>query len=71
MRRNVRTFYTYTFEENDRQALKSWLKNNNLKLKQIHDQLGVSYFHLNKVVMGKRTASASMIRKLKKMGVKL
>ena len=70
MLRNTRVHYTYIFEQKDRQALKTWLKANNLSLKDIHAELGVCYTHLKKVVTGKRTASSLVVNKLKKMGVK-
>jgi hypothetical protein len=62
--------YTYIFEQKDKTALKTWLKANKLKLKDIHDELDVSYVHLKRIVTGKRTASPRILNILRKKGVK-
>ena len=70
MIRQPRISYTYIFEQKDKLALKSWLKANKLFLKDIHEELGISYVHLKMIVAGKRTASSKVVNKLRKKGVK-
>lgn len=70
MIRQKRTHFAYVFESKDKEALKTWLKANKLKLKDINEELGISYDHLKKVVTGKRTASSRIVNILKKKGVK-
>jgi hypothetical protein len=70
MIRQIRPTFSYTFEKADKDALNVWLKTNKSSLKNIHEELGVSYSHLRKIVIGKRNASSYVINKLKKMGVK-
>ena len=70
MFRQARKIYAYTFEEKDRQAVKTFLKSRKLKLKDIHESLGITYCYLNKIVMGKRPCSSRILNKLKKMGVR-
>lgn len=62
--------YSYTFDTEDRQAVFKWLKENKLKLKKISNDLGVSYIHLSRIMHGKRTASSTVVNKLRKMGVR-
>lgn len=71
MTKQLRTYYAYHFEDSDRQALKHWLKKNNLKLKSIHPIVKLSYTHLVRVVNGQRPATATLINKLRKMGVRI
>ena len=70
MTRQERTHYVYYFDSEDRQAVQTWLKTNKLHLYDVAIILNVSYGHLNKVVMGKRSASSLMVNTLRKMGVK-
>jgi hypothetical protein len=70
MVRNERTYYTYTFEQKDRQALKEWLKANNIKVINLHKELGICYRHMFRIIYGERPASSSLVNKLKKMGFK-
>ena len=65
------TRYSYTFDEEDRQAVKEWLRANNLKLKDIHKPLGMSYIHLCRITTGVRTASSLTVNKMRRMGIKL
>lgn len=71
MLRKERTIYTYTFEEKDRQALKGWLKKNKLRLKDMPERVNLSYIHLDRIVTGKRPASATLVNKLRKLGVRI
>ena len=71
MIKQTRTHYVYRFEEHDRQALKTWLKQNKLKLKEITTRVNLSYIHLDRIVNGRRPASANLVNKLRKMGVRI
>ena len=71
MIKQERTFFTYVFEAEDRKALKVWLKANNLKLKDLSKQVNLCYVHLCRIVTGRRPASAKLVNKLKRMGVRL
>lgn len=67
----TREHYAYFFETKDRQAIKTWLKANKLRLKDINKKLGFNYDHLVKVINGKRPAFAKTINTLRKWGVKI
>ena len=71
MIKQERMYYTYIFEAEDRKALKVWLKENKLKLKDIHKRVNLSYVHLCRIVTGRRPASAKLVNKLKRMGVRI
>ena len=71
MVKQIREHYAYFFEPKDRQAVKQWLKENKLKLKDINKKLGFNYDHLVKVVNGKRPAFSKTINTLRKWGIKL
>lgn len=66
--RIIRKDYFF-FEKEDKQKIKDWLKENELNIKWLAEELGFSYKHLINALAGRKSIPEDVIGTLESIGI--